>query len=183
MIHSYLKYCLFLSISMVAVILDQMTKLLVHTQFELGEEKSIIPGFFNLKYIRNQGGVFGLFAESHDTLRMILFLILPAFAFVVIFFYVKALNIIKPLQKHQLVAFSFITGGAIGNYIDRIRYGYVVDFLDFYIKNWAWPTFNMGDSFIVIGVFFSFYLFWLEHKHMQSEQSPEMANPSTTTSH
>lgn len=167
---------------MVVVILDQMTKLWIHTQFSLGEEKTIIPGFFNLKYIRNPGGVFGLFSESHGTLRMILFLILPILAFVVIFFYVKALNIIKPWQKLQLLAFSFIAGGAMGNYIDRVRYGYVVDFLDFYIKTWAWPTFNLGDSFIVIGVFLSFYLLWLEHKHSQIKyHPPEVLDPSIST--
>lgn len=147
---NYLKYFIFLSISFAIVALDQATKLIIHTQFNLGEKKVIIPGFFNITYVRNTGGVFGLFSQSNDVIRMVLFLILPVLAFVLIVSIIHKLDI---KEKYQLLAFSSIFGGALGNYIDRIHFGYVVDFLDFYYKNTAWPAFNVGDICIVIGVF------------------------------
>ena len=148
---NYLKYFLFLSISFAIVALDQATKLMIHTQFNLGEKKIIIPGFFNITYIRNTGGVFGMFSQSNDVIRTLLFLILPVLAFVLIISIVNKLHI---SQKYQLLAFSSIFGGALGNYIDRIHFGYVVDFLDFHYKGVAhWPAFNIGDMCIVIGVF------------------------------
>ncbi len=146
----YLKYFLFIAVSFAIVALDQATKLMIHTQFNLGEKKEIIPGFFNLTYIRNTGGVFGLFSQSNDVIRMVLFIVLPILAFVLIVSIIHKLNI---SQKFQLLAFSSIFGGALGNYIDRIHFGYVVDFLDFHYKGHAWPAFNVGDICIVVGVF------------------------------
>ena len=131
----YMKYCLFLSISLAIVALDQATKLIIHTQFHLGEDKIIIPGFFNLTYVRNSGGVFGVFSHSNEVIRMILFLILPVLAFVFIVSIIQQLNI---KQKFHLLAFSSIFGGAMGNYIDRVHFGYVVDFFDFHFKGFVW---------------------------------------------
>lgn len=153
----YLKYFLFLSISFAIVALDQATKLMIHTQFNLGEEKVIIPGFFNIIYVRNTGGVFGLFSQSNDVIRMVLFLILPVLAFVLIVSIIHKLDI---KERYQLLAFSSIFGGALGNYIDRIHFGYVVDFLDFHYKNFSWPAFNIGDICIVIGVFSAIFIIY-----------------------
>lgn len=146
---TYLKYFIFISISFAIVALDQATKLMIHTQFNLGEKKIIIPGFFNITYIRNTGGVFGLFSQSNDVIRLLLFLILPVLAFVLI---VSIIHKLELKQKYQLLAFSGIFGGALGNYIDRIHFGYVVDFLDFHYKGQSWPAFNVGDICIVVGV-------------------------------
>jgi len=147
----YLKYFIFISISFAILALDQATKLMIHTRFNLGEKQEIIPGFFNLTYIRNPGGVFGLLSESNEVIRMLLFLIFPVVAFVVIFSIIRKLHI---KQKYQLLAFSSIFGGALGNYIDRIHFGYVVDFLDVHYKDlYHWPAFNVADTCIVIGVF------------------------------
>ena len=145
----YLKYIIFLTVSFAIVALDQATKLIIHTQFNLGEKKVIIPGFFNLTYVKNQGGVFGLFSQSNDVIRLVLFLILPVLAFVLLVSIIHKLHI---SQKYQLLAFSSIFGGALGNYIDRIHFGYVVDFLDFHFKGFVWPAFNVGDICIVVGV-------------------------------
>ncbi len=153
----YMKYCLFLSISLAIVALDQATKLIIHTQFHLGEEKIIIPGFFNFTYVRNSGGVFGVFSHSNDVIRMILFLILPVLAFVFIVSIIQQLNI---KQKFHLLAFSSIFGGAMGNYIDRVHFGYVVDFFDFHFKSFVWPAFNVGDMFIVTGVFSAIFIIY-----------------------
>ncbi len=153
----YMKYCLFLTISLAIVALDQATKLIIHTQFNLGEEKIITPGFFNLTYVRNTGGVFGVFSQSNDVIRTILFLILPVLAFV---FIVSIIHQLKVTQKFHLLAFSSIFGGAMGNYIDRIHFGYVVDFFDFHFRGFVWPAFNIGDIFIVVGVFSAIFIIY-----------------------
>ena len=164
-----LKYWIFISISFAIVALDQATKLMVHTQFNLGEKMVIIPGFFNLTYIRNTGGVFGLFSESNDVIRLLLFLILPVVAFALIVSIIHKLDI---KQKYQLLAFSSIFGGALGNYIDRIHFGYVVDFLDFHIKGNSWPAFNVGDTCIVIGVFSAMTIIYLtESKEIRKQKN------------
>lgn len=150
-----MKYFLFMSISFAIVTLDQATKIYIHTHFSLGENKVVIPGFFNLTYIRNAGGVFGMFSESNELIRTILFLLLPMIAFMLILLIVYQLHI---KEKYQLLAYSFIFGGAVGNYIDRIHFKYVVDFLDFYYKDMHWPAFNVGDACIVIGVFIALVL-------------------------
>ena len=164
----YLKYIIFLSISFAIVALDQATKLIIHTQFNLGEKKVIIPGFFNLTYVKNQGGVFGLFSQSNEVVRLVLFLILPVLAFVLLVSIVHKLHI---SQKYQLLAFSSIFGGALGNYIDRIHFGYVVDFLDFHFKGFVWPAFNVGDICIVLGVITAIILIYISEKQQQKEET------------
>ncbi|MYE07210.1 MAG: signal peptidase II [Oligoflexia bacterium] len=163
---TYLKYFLFLTISFAIVALDQATKLMIHTQFNLGEKKVIIPGFFNITYVRNTGGVFGLFSQSNDVIRMVLFIILPVLAFVLILSIIHKLDI---KQKYQLLAFSSIFGGALGNYIDRIHFGYVVDFLDFHYKGRAWPAFNVGDMCIVIGVFSAITIIYITEEKQKKK--------------
>ena len=162
----YLKYFLFLTISCAIVALDQATKLIIHTQFNLGEKRVIIPGFFNLTYVRNTGGVFGLFSQSNDVIRRLLFLILPVLAFVLIVSIIRKLDI---KQKYQLLAFSSIFGGALGNYIDRIHFGYVVDFFDFHYKSISWPAFNVGDICIVIGVFVAIVIIYVTEEKQQKK--------------
>lgn len=158
----YLKYYLFTSISLAIVSLDQATKIMIHTQFTLGEKKVIIPSVFNLTYVRNPGGIFGMFSQSSDVIRLVLFLILPILAFILLLSFVYKLEV---KDKYQLLGFSLIFGGALGNYIDRIHFGYVIDFLDFYYKQAAWPTFNIGDVCIVIGVVIATISLHLTEKH------------------
>ena len=162
-----LKYFLFITISFAIVALDQATKLMIHTQFNLGEKKEIIPGFFNLTYVRNTGGVFGLFSQSNDVIRMVLFIVLPILAFVLIVSIIHKLNI---SQKFQLLAFSSIFGGALGNYIDRIHFGYVVDFLDFHYKGRAWPAFNVGDICIITGIISAIVIIYYTDYHTEEKQ-------------
>ena len=166
----YLKYFIFITISFAIVALDQASKLIIHTQFHLGEQKIIIPGFFNITYVRNTGGVFGLFSESNEVIRMLLFLILPVLAFVLI---VSIINKLDIKQKFQLLAFSAIFGGALGNYIDRIHFGYVVDFLDFHYKGTSWPAFNIGDICIVVGVFSAMVIIYREEEKQRKQNLEE----------
>ena len=170
---NYLKYFLFITISFAIVALDQATKLMIHTQFNLGEKKVIIPGFFNITYVRNTGGVFGLFSQSNDVIRLVLFLILPVLAFVLIFSIIHNLDI---KRKYQLLSFSAIFGGAMGNYIDRVQFGYVVDFLDFYYKGFVWPAFNVGDICIVMGVFSAIAIIYTTEKKQADQKKPSIWN-------
>ena len=157
------KYVLFASLSGFVLIVDQATKFMVHTGMELGETKVVIPYLFNIHYIRNPGGAFGLFGASSELVRFILFLLVPL---VCVFFIFLILR--KAHSKLEIAALGFILGGAFGNYVDRLRFGSVIDFLDWYVswgeKSWHWPTFNIADSFIVIGVFILFVLSVWESK-------------------
>ncbi len=168
MIHKYLKYWLFSTVSLAILALDQATKLMIHTRFDEGEKLEIISGFFNLTHVRNYGGVFGAFSQSNEVIRTLLFLVLPVLAFVVIGSIIYNLDF---KQKNQLVAFSAIFGGALGNYIDRIHFGYVVDFLDFYIKDHHWPAFNVGDICIVLGVASAMIIIYITEAKTKTEEA------------
>jgi signal peptidase II len=144
------KYLFLSVISGLLISLDQLTKLYVHTQFRLGESWGVFPSFFNITYVRNYGAAFGFLAESHPIFREIFFLAMPPIALTII---ILILRTVKDDDWKQIVSLSLIFGGAIGNYIDRLRFRYVIDFLDFHLKNtYSWPAFNVADSAIVVGV-------------------------------
>ena len=166
-LQKYLKYWLFGSISLAILALDQATKLIIHTQFNEGEKIIIWKGFFNLTHVRNYGGVFGAFSQSNEVIRTFLFLILPVLAFVVIGSIIYNLDV---KHKNQLVAFSAIFGGALGNYMDRIHFGYVIDFLDFHIRDHHWPAFNVGDICIVMGVFCAVIIIYITEGRQPADQ-------------
>jgi signal peptidase II len=129
------------------IIIDQVTKGMVQSKFYLGESVAVIEGFFNFTYVRNPGAAFGMGAQSHDFVRMIFFKIVPILAcFGLIYWIWKSRNENKLLN----VAYSLILAGAVGNLIDRILLGYVVDFLDFYYRTNHFPAFNVADSCITI---------------------------------
>lgn len=144
-----IKYLFTAVASLCVFCLDQATKIFVHLHIPMTKPKTVIEGFFNIAYVRNPGGAFGLFGESHEILRFILFLLFPLVCVGLIIMMLK-----ETQNRYQILALSFVLGGAAGNYIDRIRLGYVIDFIDWHIKDlWHWPTFNIADTFIVIGVF------------------------------
>lgn len=170
------KYLYLMVVAGLLVALDQLTKLAVHTQFRLGESLTVIPNFFNLTYVRNFGAAFGFLADSHPSFREMFFLSMPPLAMILI---LLILRTVKDEDTRQILALSSIFGGAIGNYIDRLRFRYVIDFLDFHVGNrYSWPAFNVADSAIVCGVLFLLYQIFME-----SRQSPEPSNvtPLPTT--
>lgn len=139
---------------------DQLSKLYVHTQFRLGESISVISGFFNLTYVRNFGAAFGFLADSHPSFREIFFLAMPPIALLIILLILRGVD---NKDTKQIIALSSIFGGAIGNYIDRLRFRYVIDFLDFHIGGkWSWPAFNIADAAIVGGVILLLILMFFE---------------------
>ena len=146
---SFEKYPKLLFISAVIVVLDQITKTIIINSLELYHSVKIIPGFFNITHIHNPGGAFGFLANQSSAVRVIVFLFVSilALGFILYFYH-------KTPETHKMLAtgFALIFGGAIGNLIDRVRFGTVVDFLDVYIKNLHWPAFNIADSAITIGM-------------------------------
>lgn len=135
---------------MIAVILsDQLSKWWVMTVFVPHETRVVVPGFFNLTYITNTGAAFGLFAGDHGVIRQVFFVsaalaALVALAYLFIHYRSK--------DRFFVCGIGLIAGGAVGNMVDRLRFGEVVDFLDFYINKYHWPAFNVADAAICIGV-------------------------------
>jgi len=149
---SYLKikYFLLATISGVIISLDQLVKVYIHTHFHLGEVHTVIPDIFDLTYVRNPGAAFGIFASAAEHIRGPFFALVPFIALTAIIFILRNT---KEEQRWQICALSLIFGGAIGNYIDRLRFKFVIDFLDFHYKDiYHWPAFNVADSAIVCGV-------------------------------
>lgn len=136
------------------VIADQLTKFIVDRTMPLHHSISVIDGFFNLTYIRNTGAAFGIFAGSAAAFRLP-FLIL--FSVLAIGFILMMLRRLPDTETGLTTALAFILGGAIGNLIDRVAYGEVIDFLDFYWAGYHWPAFNLADSFITVGVLITVY--------------------------
>lgn len=144
------KKIIFLTcISFVIIGIDQLTKTYVHTQLQLHESKIIIENLFSLTYVRNFGAAFGFLAQMPMLFRDIFFLSMPPLACGLILY---ILSTLKKNQTAQIIALSSIFGGALGNYIDRLHYKYVIDFIDFHIFKYVWPTFNIADMAIVGGV-------------------------------
>ncbi len=161
------KYLWLLAISGFLISFDQIIKMYVHTHFTLGESYTVINNFFNLTYVRNFGAAFGFLAESHPSFREIFFLTMPPIALGII---LTILRGVKNDDTKQIIALSSIFGGAIGNYIDRLRFRYVIDFLDFHLYGkWSWPAFNIADMAIVGGVGLLLFLMFMENKNKESE--------------
>ncbi len=144
------KYILLIALAGFAVVLDQITKLLITGMLELHEAMEIVPNFFNLTYVRNTGAAFGLLSGAPESFRIPFFIIIPLVALTVIILIFKKT---KETELLMITSLSLILGGAIGNFIDRVRFGYVVDFVDLHWFNtYHWPAFNIADTAIVTGV-------------------------------
>ena len=154
------KFIFLLCISFFVIAVDQLTKTYVHTQMQLHESKVIIENLFNFTYVRNFGAAFGFLAQMPELFRDIFFLSMPPMACALI---VYIMSTLKENQTAQVIALSSIFGGALGNYIDRLHYRYVIDFLDFHFKNnYTWPAFNVADMAIVGGVCLLVYMILTE---------------------
>jgi signal peptidase II len=132
----------------VVVTLDQITKAVITEKLFMYGSHKVIDGFFSLVYVMNPGAAFGFLAEAPEIFRYLFFISVTALAILLIIYY-----ILKSKSQDVLIVISLtlIFGGAVGNLIDRIRFGAVVDFLDFYIGAWHWPAFNVADSAISVG--------------------------------
>lgn len=124
------------------MVLDYVTKRLIITKLDLYDSIPVLP-FLNIVYVENKGAAFGMFANMGNGFFMAIALI----AIVVILFYMS-----KIPKGLELFSISLIFGGAVGNLIDRIMFGKVIDFIDFYVGTWHWPAFNVADSALTVGI-------------------------------
>ena len=131
------------------VILDQATKRAVERSIGLHESRSVIDGFLSLTHGRNPGIAFGVLSEGGLPLQAVALTVLGVAAVVALTAY--ALKV-PAVHRLRLVALSLVIGGAVGNLIDRIRHGSVVDFIHVYWGRYQWPDFNVADSAISVGV-------------------------------
>jgi signal peptidase II len=141
------KYLWVGSIIGIVLVIDQLTKYVIEKRVRLYEIITVIPGFFNITHVRNKGAAFSLFSGAPGAFRSVFFTSVSLVAIAVIAMFIK-----KTRERLLIVSFSLIAGGALGNLIDRVRYGEVVDFIQWYVKSWYWPSFNVADSAISIGV-------------------------------
>lgn len=155
------KFLYLSTISGFIISLDQLTKMIIHTSYQLGESITVIPGFFDITYVRNLGAAFGFLAKSHPEFRETFFLLMPPAALIIILLILKT---VENSDRIQIFALSCVFGGAIGNYIDRLRFRYVIDFLDFHYQGYRWPAFNVADISIVCGVSILLLLMVLQKK-------------------
>lgn len=128
----------------ILIIADQITKLLIIKFIEPYQSLKILP-FFQLVNVKNKGAAFGLFQSLGNTAFILISIIAILFILVMLF-----------KTRDDRVSLSLILAGAVGNLIDRVRYGYVVDFIDLHIGKYHWPAFNIADSALSIGIFLLF---------------------------
>nr|BAL56691.1 signal peptidase II [uncultured Gammaproteobacteria bacterium] len=138
---------IWLSLAAVVAALDQLTKIWIAARLPLGQSVEVLP-CFRLTHVRNPGAAFSFLASASGWQRW-LFLGLAVVAAGAILVWLWRLDERKPWEG---VGLALILGGAIGNFIDRARFGYVIDFLDLYYQSWHWPAFNLADAAITLGV-------------------------------
>jgi signal peptidase II len=164
---SYKPSYVYLWISFVVIIFDQITKYLIRSNLDYGEIIKVTQKFLWITYIRNTGAAFSL-SFGDAGLNKIIFIIVSSIASAMLFFLIK-----KSQTKIETIAFSLILGGAIGNLIDRIFLGSVTDFIWCDFPDWImqrWPVFNIADSSIVVAItILVIYTLFLEKKKVEDK--------------
>jgi signal peptidase II len=146
-------------VTAIVVTLDQLTKIYIEKNFALHESVNIIPNFLNITSVRNQGAAFGFLADS--SFRQPFFVIISLVAGLAILWY---LHNLPRDQQNFVFPLALIFAGAMGNLIDRVRLGEVIDFVDMHCFGHHWPAFNIADSSISIGVGLLLFFMWLHEK-------------------
>ena len=159
------KYRILAIVTFVTVILDQATKLYIARTLPLHAMISIIENFFTITYLRNRGAAFGMLATS--PWRLPFFILVSTVAVVVIFMIIRKL---RDDQKLSALSLSLILAGAVGNLIDRISYGEVIDFIFVHWYDHYWPAFNVADSAICVGVFLLALDMFREEQRLKRQQ-------------
>ena len=143
---------LMIILSIVFLIIDVVSKLIVSNLMNVHDSIVVIKDFFYITYVRNTGAAWSMFAGKTWLLIIVSLVII---GFICFYIYKN-----KPKTKIEIVGYSLVLGGAIGNFLDRVIYGYVIDFFDFYIFGYSYPIFNVADIFIVIGVLILVICVW-----------------------
>ena len=131
------------------IVLDQASKVAVRSAFALHESVTVIPSFFNLTRVHNSGAAFGFMNTAEFPFKEVALIVVAAVALVGLAIYGATLPADQCLAR---VGLAFIVGGAAGNLIDRVAFGYVLDFIDFYWRGWHFWAFNVADTAITCGV-------------------------------
>ncbi len=152
------------------VVLDQITKSLVILSFALNESRPVIPGLFHFTYVRNTGAAWGMFGGFNAWLAFF-----SAVVLCVLILFRRSLLGNGPLARWS---FALLVGGILGNCLDRVRWFYVVDFLDFFWKESHFPAFNIADSAIFCGVCLLFFSSWSQSHQWQRDSDPMKVEPS-----
>ena len=134
------------------LVIDVISKLVVSNLMNVYDSIMVIKNFFYITYVRNTGAAWSILANNTWIIIIISFVIILG----ILYFVYKN----KPRSRMETVGYSLVLSGAIGNFIDRIIYGYVIDFLDIYILGYDYPIFNIADIFIVGGVIFLLIHTW-----------------------
>lgn len=139
---------LFLATTALLIVLDQLTKAWVLASLKLHEGFAVIDGFFNIVHVRNPGAAFGFLAGASPAFRSVFFIAVTVAAILLILYYLRRTRI---GETSLVFSLALILSGALGNLIDRVRFGEVVDFLDVYVGAHHWPAFNVADTAISTG--------------------------------
>ncbi len=144
------KLRVFAIVAVLSFVLDQATKIWVDTTLTFADRVPVIDGFFYLTHVRNPGAAFSTFVSMEPRLRMAFFVTVSLIAIAIIISFYRKL---APRDRLSAMALGLILGGALGNLVDRLTRGEVVDFLHFRLwSGYSWPDFNLADTWIVIGV-------------------------------
>ncbi len=141
------NYRIFAVTAAVSLLLDQLSKVYIDRSFELYQSRTVLDNFFHITYVRNPGAAFGILSDS--AIRIPFFVSISVLASIGILWYIRK---IATEYHYQHLAMGLIFSGAIGNLIDRVRLGEVIDFLDVHWYDHHWPAFNIADSAISIGM-------------------------------
>lgn len=138
------------AIALAVTALDQASKLVIVSAMRLGQSVPVIPGLFDISYVLNPGAAFGILASRSSAFRSPFFVLVSLLAICLIVYYYHQ-HLHEPARL-PAAALGLILGGAVGNLIDRLRLGMVIDFLDFHVSGYHWPAFNVADASISVGV-------------------------------
>jgi signal peptidase II len=162
------KLAILIPVLVTGLVLDQVTKVLVMLRLPLGSQIPLIPGCLNLVHVHNKGAAFGLLSGWSAEFAWLFFVVVSALVLVVLGYLLWQL---PDDQGPAALGYSLVLTGALGNLIDRIRLGEVVDFIDVYWGRYHWPAFNVADSLVCVG---AAVLVWVIIKE---EKSADASNP------
>src|SRR6186713_686988 len=145
-LRSRLPYIIF---AVLILLSDRVSKSVIVANFELGQPVAVIDGVFNITYVQNTGIAFGFFSTLSSPAKVLILCLVAGIAAIVVVIYSLRHD---PRKSMLQVALALILAGALGNLYDRILYGYVIDFLELHVRGYYWPSFNIADTSISIGV-------------------------------
>ncbi len=157
----------YLGIIIIVLGVDQLTKQAVFSSFSLYEKAVVIPGYFNVTFVTNRGAAFSLMAGIDSPWRHYFFITVSTLALILLTVLWFRIRLKSPEKGWGL---ALIAGGAVGNLIDRVRFGAVIDFIDIHWHGYHWPAFNIADSAICIGVVMFMILSLMEKEKATSNK-------------